>query len=373
LNEVKVKIRMMLAVLLLSVCAYAQTYTYSTLATPGTGAYGALAIHDNILYGYAGGGTHDGGLMYSLTTGGKLTTLYNFGATSTDGKNAVGAPNFQSSTGDWYGITTAGGKPRHGTIFKLTNKNKESTVYAWSPYWLANFTSEPQMTLDSSGNLYGYDDTSPEGSGGNDGNAFQVTPKGVITQFGGYDVAGSPIINGTTLYGTSTDGGNSPAGYGGSVFSFTTENVFNTIYSFCSLPNCTDGLYPMAKLIQNTAGDLFGTTLNGGEFNSGIVFEVTISGEETVLYSFCALANCADGGYPYGPVVIDSGGNLYGVNNAGVFEVTPQGVETLIYATSSLDQCNGAYYCLEYALVMDTVGNLYGINSEGGVFRLTKN
>ena len=58
--------------------------------------------------------------MFSLTSGGKQTTLYNFGATSTDGKSPIGAPNYQSSTGNWYGITTAGGRPGHGTIFKLT-------------------------------------------------------------------------------------------------------------------------------------------------------------------------------------------------------------------------------------------------------------
>jgi len=364
------KTKLLLCLLFLSVCAcVAQTFTYSTLATPGTGAYGALAIHDNILYGYAGGGTHDGGLMFSLTTAGKLTTLYNFGATSTDGSNPVGAPNYQTTTGDWYGITTTGGKPGHGTIFKLTSKNKESTLYAWSPYYIAHFSAEPSMVLDSSGNLYGIDATNDEGDGGDGGQEFKVTSAGAITQNidCDEDPAAGPIIRGTTLYYTFTAGGDYGAG---SIQTLSTGGVCTLLYSFTG---GTDGGQPLGKLTQNTAGDLFGTTQSGGQYGGGVVFEVSTSGEESVLYNFCALADCADGGSPGGPLVMDTSGNFYGINSAGVYEVTPSGVESLIYADSALMQCGESYlYCAGYALVIDTNGNMYGINN-GVVFKLKKN
>jgi uncharacterized repeat protein (TIGR03803 family) len=297
--------------------AFAQTYTFSTFPKPGTGAVGALSIHDNVIYGFATGGTHNDGLMYSMTTAGKITTLYNFGATSTDGKNPVGEPNYQS--GNWYGFTTGGGKPGHGTIFKLTSKNKESTIWAWPSASEAELTLQPSMVTDSAGNLYGYNDFN---HGGEEGNPFQVTQTGAIDEL--YDCvilpSGGPIIKGSTLYGD---------GYY-SIFSFTTENnECNILHTF----DGSDGTYPTGKLIQNAAGTLFGTTNYGGANDGGTVFSLTSEGVFSTLYNFCALSDCADGTGPMGPVVADTSGNLYGLNSDGVFKVTPGGVESLIYAS----------------------------------------
>jgi uncharacterized repeat protein (TIGR03803 family) len=85
---------------------------------------------------------------------------------------------------------------------------------------------------------------------------------------------------------------------------------YSVLYSFCFAANCTDGANPFAGLIQDAAGNLYGTTYSGGNGsqlcsgggfggNCGTVFMVDTAGQETVLYSFCSAANCTDGANPY--------------------------------------------------------------------------
>ena len=80
--------------------------------------------------------------------------------------------------------------------------------------------------------------------------------------------------------------------------------TLTTLYSFCAQPNCADGAFPVAGLIADAAGNLFGTTFGGGVTGNGTVFEIakTASGyasAATTLYSFCAQTNCADGAEPF--------------------------------------------------------------------------
>jgi hypothetical protein len=116
------------------------------------------------------------------------------------------------------------------------------------------------------------------------------------------------------------------------------------LYSFCSQSNCADGNYPSAGLIMDGAGNLYGTTLESGKntcqtsYGCGVVFELTPTTNgwsETVLYSFCSQSNCADGNYPSAGLIMDGSGNLYGTtiyggNNWGVvFELTLPSNNTL--------------------------------------------
>jgi uncharacterized repeat protein (TIGR03803 family) len=101
------------------------------------------------------------------------------------------------------------------------------------------------------------------------------------------------------------------------LFAASTENV---LYSFCTLSNCLNGEDPSAGLIFDASGNLYGTTSEGGAYGEGGVFQLVLANgtwNETVLYSFCKLANCADGDYPTAGLIFDAAGNLYGTTSEG--------------------------------------------------------
>lgn len=108
--------------------------------------------------------------------------------------------------------------------------------------------------------------------------------------------------------------------------------TFHTIYSFCSKANCVDGRESAATLLMDQAGNLYGTTGGGGAQGYGTVFKLSPHGGSTwkheTLYSFCSLPSCADGLAPTTSLIIDSSGNLYGtmlVSYGVVFELLPGG------------------------------------------------
>jgi uncharacterized repeat protein (TIGR03803 family) len=108
------------------------------------------------------------------------------------------------------------------------------------------------------------------------------------------------------------------------------------LYSFCSADDCGDGALPEAGVIFDAAGTLYGTTFSGGAYGHGIVFQLAPgtrgSWTETVMYSF---ERGTDGGTPIAGLVVDSTGDLYGTTIYGgnvndceggcgtVFEITP--------------------------------------------------
>jgi uncharacterized repeat protein (TIGR03803 family) len=135
-----------------------------------------------------------------------------------------------------------------------------------------------------------------------------------------------------------------------------------------------DGGTPRTGLIQDAAGNLYGTTSFGGDTTCdsgtgcGTVFKIDSLGNETVLYSF---HGSPDGAWPAGNVIRDAAGNLYGVTNGGgegcsqcgtVFKLSPAGIETVLYSfkggTDGYQPIGG--------LVRDAAGNLYGVTTAGG-------
>ncbi len=139
----------------------------------------------------------------------------------------------------------------------------------------------------------------------------------------------------------------------------------------------SDGGDPNATLIADDDGNLYGTTLSGGQFGQGTVFELSPNGNggwnESVLYSFCSKANCADGASPeYSSLIPDGNGNLYGTASQGgangdgvVFELSPgtPWTEAVLYSFGSypgdgITPANG--------VIMDSPGNLYGTTEQGG-------
>lgn len=231
---------------------------------------------------------------------------------------------------------------------------------------------------DKLGNLYG----TAAGSSLGGGTVFEVTRAGVektLYRFSGGadgDFPSAELVRDKTgnLYGTTLDGG----AFGhGTVFRLSSLGVEKVLWSFTG---GLDGWAPYGGLVLDAKGNVYGTTAFGGASVRGVVFEVTPAGSERVIYSF---SGGSDGAAPVSALVHDSKGNLYGTASQGgnpacsmgcgtVFEVTPTGTLTILHSFSGSDG-----YHPEDALVRDANGNLYGTTASGGsqnegtVFKVT--
>jgi uncharacterized repeat protein (TIGR03803 family) len=263
---------------------------------------------------------------------------------------------------------------------------KESVLYAFCHFDNCTDGANPQagLILDTRGNLYGT-------SGGgrySGGTVFRITPSGRHNEVyafcqkenctDGENPFGGVILDKKgNLYGTTGSGG----AYGaGTVFKLTPSGHESVIYCFCPGGSpCTDGESPVAGLIFDKEGNLYGTTLYGGASGQGTVFKLTPSGQEHVLYSFCGQSGCTDGANPWAGLVLDKGGNLYGTtayggasssscNDAGcgaVFKVTPSGQQSVLYSFCKQSGCTDGSYPFA-GLILDKKGNLYGTTGGGG-------
>ena len=365
---------------------------YFTGGTDGASPYAAVTVaRAGVLYGTAeSGGAHGVGTVFKLTqvnSNWVFSPLYEFtgvsGGSFPYGGVVVG-PN-----GALYG-TTFGGSVNgpYGTVFELTPPPtfcRSITCY-WNENVLHTYTgpdgSGPQtenLVFDSSGNIYG-----TTGGGGlyNSGTAFQLTPSGgggytesILHSFGngtdGRDpLAGIVFDTAGNIYGTTERGGTgSPQdchGSCGTVYQLMPSNggwVENILVNF----DVTNGQTPYGNLIIDSSGDLYGTTASGGQNGGGIVFKLAPSGggfTYSVLYSF---GSCGS----RGGLAMDAAGNFFGVCNAGgafqdgwIFELTncSQGCSVVDLHDFSGSDGNGPYG----APTLDASGNLYGTTLSGG-------
>ena len=131
------------------------------------------------------------------------------------------------------------------------------------------------------------------------------------------------------LYGTTSWGGTAGLGV---VYKIDPAGRQTVLHNFTGAP---DGAYPYASVIRDSAGNLYGTTYAGGPANAGVIYKIATSGKETVLYSF---AGGSDGANPHAGVIRDSAGNLYGTTEFGangggvVYKLDPSGHETVLHS-----------------------------------------
>jgi uncharacterized repeat protein (TIGR03803 family) len=296
------------------------------------------------LYGTTlGCGAYHKGTVFQLTpkTGGgwSETLLHNFGVNSSDGY-FPGVSLIINRVGKLYGTTSEGGAYGYGTVFELAPKKG----HGWIEKVLHNFDFnsndgyDPQASLisDASDNLYG---TTSVGGAYGYGTVFELMPQtggnwteAVLHNFnfndgdGDFPEAGLALDSAGNLYGTTSSGG--VYGYG-TVFELTTGSWAETVlHDFDS--NGQDGNHPYASLLLDSAGNLYGTTSEGGAYGYGTVFALTYQAgnwTETILHNF---NNDGKDGYsPWAGLAFDASGDLFGATYLGgrssygtVFEIT---------------------------------------------------
>jgi len=294
------------------------------------------------IYGPADlGGTGNSGVIYRITSAGNYGVFYNFCSQPNCADGVIPVSVVQSRNGNLYG-TTYGYRTNStdlGTVFELTLGGTLTTLHTFNGLDGAN----PQGALlqASNGNFYGTTSqggsTTPCGPGGlpGCGTIFEITPPGRLTTlhiFNGTDGDflgyGEALVEGSdgNLYGTAMYGGSSiQCFYGcGTIFKISATGKFMTLYNFCSQASCTDGANPVESLVQGTDGNIYGTTVGGGNSaGGGTIFKITPQGVLTTLYNFCSQPNCADGASPEAALIQDTDGNFYGTtewrgtNNSG--------------------------------------------------------
>jgi len=311
----------------------------------------------------------------------KLKTLVTFAGA--DGEYPGGSL-IADAAGDFFGTTNYGGADGDGTVFEIA---KTAGGYASTPTTLVSFTgangAEPSGSLiaDAAGDLFG---ATAAGGAGGDGTVFEIAktadgyasaPTTLVsfTSANGEYPSGSLIADAAgDLFGTTAGGG---ADGDGTVF-----EIAKTADGYASAPTTlvsftgADGQYPHGSLIADAAGDLFGTTLEGGVNNAGTVFEIVktaggYASAPTTLVSF----KSRDGRYPEGSLIIDAAGDLFGTTDSGganhygtVFEIakTADGYARAPTTLVSFTGADGAHPLS--GLIADAAGDLFGTTAYGG-------
>lgn len=268
-------------------------------------------------------GSGGGGTVFKITPDGTLTTLYRFCLQTgcTDG-GAPLAGLVQGSDGNFYGTTSYGGGPNlDGTVFKITPTGSLTTLYSFCSQANCTDGNQPHAGLvqATNGDFYG---TALGGGANNCGTVFKITSSGTLTTLysfcsldqradGGTPQAGLVQATDGNLYGTTSDYG---ANDGGTIFEITPSGALTTLYSLNPL---TDGSTSVGYLVQASDGNFYGTTSFTGAHGGGTAFKITPGGIFTTLYSFCSEPNCSDGTYPHAGLVQGSNGNFYGTTEEG--------------------------------------------------------
>lgn len=293
----------------------------------------------------------------------------------TDGEALQYVSLVQGIDGNFYGAAYLGGSTYGaGTVFKVTPGGTLTAIYSFNPSAGDGFDPLAGLVLGKDGNFYG---TTSGGGANSKGTVFKITPAGketVLHSFNGSDgeYPAAPLIQASNgnFYGTTPYGGaNSTqcSGMGcGTVFEITPSGTLTTLYSFCSLANCADGAQVEAPVMQASNGTFYGTTYMGGANGYGTIFKITSAGAFSSVYSF-ALSQ-GDGLYPEAGLIQATNGNFYGTTYGGgadfvgtVYEMTAAGQVTFLGSFDFTDG-NGA----TAGVVQGTDGNFYGTTSLGG-------
>ena len=316
------------------------SWTYEPLysfqgVTDGSGpAFGSLALGaDSVLFGTTEGGQYFGLDFAVCACPGREIVVHRFGL-GTDGAQPIGGVVLDAA-GNFYGTTSLGGAFGNGTVYEEKRSGTK-----WTESVIYSFTggSDPinpaaTVTVDGQGNLYG---TASLGGAYSNGAVYKLTRSAsgwtetVLYSFqnqsdGANPVGGVILDRAGNLYGSTFDGG---INGGGTIYQLSPSSAgwtFTTLYSFV-------GIYggPYNKLTLDSKGDLYGITNADGANGLGSVFRLSRSANGWTLTDLYDFVGGDSGRTPYGAVAVDHDGNIFGTASIGgsenqgvIFEITP--------------------------------------------------
>ena len=357
----------------------------SFLGNNGAKPYGQLwRGTDGNLYGTTfEGGANNQGAIFRTTPSGLVTLLVSFDRTNNGAQPYAGLVR-DSTTGNFYGTTSAGGANDDGTAFMMTPAGSLTTLVSFGG---AN-GAQPygRLLAATNGNFTGpmLFGTTLNGGQNDLGTIFLVTAAGDLstlfsfdgTATGAHPAAGLVLSTNGSFYGVTRAGGTNGAG---SIFRFSVtissstppliSTSFTNLYSFTG---GTNGLSPQAELTFGVPGgnvfmegDLYGTTAGGGAHDKGTVFSITHDG----LFATVASFDQTNGASPYGKLLRSSGGGFTGTTLSGgtndsgtVFDVGTDGTITTLYEFTGKSDGGSPYA----GLTVGTNGTAYGVTFAGG-------
>jgi uncharacterized repeat protein (TIGR03803 family) len=309
---------------------------------PSSGA--GLILRSGNLYGitYRGYGD-DFGAIFKIDSNGSVSTIHSFGSEANFSNTDINSLIMDDS-GNFYGASRTGGTYGVGMVFKIDANGKESILYNFSGesnHSLSLATSydgklpNPGLIMDNDGNFYG---TTQEGGGvnsinsqgpsyqGSRGTVFKIAPSGTesillnIREVGQLPIAGLIMDSASNLYGTTCGVADTGTGltdpvFGDVVFDMLSNSPSNARVLYSLGTQQSDGQCSRGRLIMDSAGNLYGTTYEGGANGAGTVFKIDTASGYSILHSFGSGTN--DGQHPMSGLTIDSTGNLYGTTRDG--------------------------------------------------------
>ena len=286
------------------------TFTQSGQGTTPEG--GLVQARDGNFYGTtnAGGANGYGTLYQMVPSTGKLNILSAF-TNGDPGGNPVGTL-IEGFDGLLYGTAEYGGVDNYGTIFRATPPTGAAVTFATVTGGLAGYYPQSDLIQATDGNFYG---TTEQGGTDNIGTFFQVTQAGVYTvlyNFTGGTDGSRPlrgVVQGTDgyFYGVCNEGGTYQGGAIYRIGVSGTTTTLTSLYNFA--PQGGDGSNALGDLVQASDGNFYGTTAGGGVNSDGTIYGITPSGAYSVLYSF---TGGTDGMSPVAGMIQGNDGRLYG-------------------------------------------------------------
>jgi len=282
-------------------------------------------------------------------------------------------PLIRDGQGNFYGTTSRGGAQDLGTIFKLSRR-KLTVLYSFTG-GADGSLPDGRLAMDASGNLYGM---AHSGGVQSAGTVYKYTPSGsfeVLRAFNnrkrrGEGPSGGLVMDAAgNLYGMTEFGGDFDWGM---VFRLAPDKKFTILHSF---DNRTEGVAPSGPLLLDSGGNLYGTLAQLGLHNGGALFKLAPAGDGsyvwTLLHAFCTFQSGCTDGQGLDGVIADASGNLYGTTGNGglydrgsIYKLTPGGTFSVLHSFGrSADDGNPDGARPQGPLVMDPEGNFYGVTT----------